>query len=907
MTACARRRRPCCAISRSSRSRKWARPRASRPSTRSRIRERSPRSPRPPRARSSATRALSRIDDTHMRSDRLPGTPCSKRCARSRLRAVARARRTDELLAVAMNSDFKDTAVAAVDAITDDRQELDQIIARGRNKSAVKRARAIVREAEEQAAREAAEAAAAVTAAIAATPAVVEPEVETATPPHGDPLASARRIGGGARRASGRGAPARRRTSGGTCASCRRRQTPQRKRRERGNRRADTAPDGTVAVAGGSGGDRESGLGPKALRPRARASGATSPWPRGRSGIAGALQRARRAHAARETEAREADARARREALDAPRRICSRASSRSPPARDLTLKAADRALRDVRTALRRDAAAADQAGLRRGDATAEGGAGGADAEGAGAARSRRLEALRQRRDPGAAVRQDGSAARPVEDLEAIAREVRELQEQWRAAADVPRAQADALWRRFKTAHDEVWAAAKRTSPRRRTERAENLAKKTGALRAGRGARGLDRLDSRPRRRSRRCRPSGRPSVRCRAVARRRSGNASAPPAIGSSPAGTRISPSARPRGTRTSRERKRCAYAPRRWRNRPTGIRRRARSASCRPSGRRIGPVKKTQVRSDLAALPRGVRPVLRPSRRSATTRRAPSGSRRAKRSAPSSRQLHRKATKRRRILLTTVARAPFALAAGDRGARRRSRISARTLDQRFAHAFAHGDHPLAGGRSADPTSIRSRTASAWKRSCGKIEALAAVAGGPGVGRGRRCRRPTGSRRCSRKRSRPTPSAARPTTTAACGRPRKKCARRRRLVAASASVPDDVAASAGRPVPARRAAISSDAQPSPRREKPFGRVRLTGLEALRRQLPLSGPPAARRGSSRPESCPAHERAGGRPSRRTCRPELLRGFLAQRVNLILPEAIRDRLRRPLRIAEDRALG
>ena len=35
-----------------------------------------------------------------------------------------------------MNSDFKDTALAALDMVTD-RAELDQVIARGKNKSAV--------------------------------------------------------------------------------------------------------------------------------------------------------------------------------------------------------------------------------------------------------------------------------------------------------------------------------------------------------------------------------------------------------------------------------------------------------------------------------------------------------------------------------------------------------------------------------------------------------------------------------------------------------------------------------------------------------------------------------------------------------------------------------------------------
>src|SRR5262249_8838876 len=43
------------------------------------------------------------------------------------------------------------------------------------------------------------------------------------------------------------------------------------------------------------------------------------------------------------------------------------------------------------------------------------------------------------------------------DPEAIVREVRHLQQEWQRAADVPRAQSEALWRRFKTAHDLVWA------------------------------------------------------------------------------------------------------------------------------------------------------------------------------------------------------------------------------------------------------------------------------------------------------------------------------------------------------------------------------------------------------------------------------------------------------------------
>ena len=67
--------------------------------------------------------------------------------------------------------------------------------------------------------------------------------------------------------------------------------------------------------------------------------------------------------------------------------------------------------------------AADQAGLRRDHATVEGRADYADDQGAGASRGRRLAALGERRRPGTALREDGSA-RHVEDPEAIAHEVR---------------------------------------------------------------------------------------------------------------------------------------------------------------------------------------------------------------------------------------------------------------------------------------------------------------------------------------------------------------------------------------------------------------------------------------------------------------------------------------------------
>ena len=87
------------------------------------------------------------------------------------------------------------------------------------------------------------------------------------------------------------------------------------------------------------------------------------------------------------------------------------------------------------------------------------------------------------------------ALKAVEDPEEIARQVRELQQQWRQAADVPRAQGEALWRRFKAAHDEVWARCEAHFAAQAGVRAENLARKARAVRARRSAGRIDELDS----------------------------------------------------------------------------------------------------------------------------------------------------------------------------------------------------------------------------------------------------------------------------------------------------------------------------------------------------------------------------------------------------------------------------
>ena len=91
------------------------------------------------------------------------------------------------------------------------------------------------------------------------------------------------------------------------------------------------------------------------------------------------------------------------------------------------------------------------------------------------------------------------ALKAIEDPEAIAKQVRDLQQQWRQAADVPRAQGEALWKRFKTAHDEAWTRCEAHFAAQAEARGGEPRQEDRAVRARRSARRLDQLDSDRRR------------------------------------------------------------------------------------------------------------------------------------------------------------------------------------------------------------------------------------------------------------------------------------------------------------------------------------------------------------------------------------------------------------------------
>jgi hypothetical protein len=69
------------------------------------------------------------------------------------------------------------------------------------------------------------------------------------------------------------------------------------------------------------------------------------------------------------------------------------------------------------------------------------------------------------------------ALKTEHDLEAAGRKMRELQARWKQVALAPRAQGEAMWRRFKAAQDEVFARTAAHAAAQTEERAQNLTRK----------------------------------------------------------------------------------------------------------------------------------------------------------------------------------------------------------------------------------------------------------------------------------------------------------------------------------------------------------------------------------------------------------------------------------------------
>jgi hypothetical protein len=373
-----------------------------------------------------------------------------------------------EILAVAVNSEFSDPALAAVDTFTD-RADLDDIATRAKNRTVAKRARQLIREIDERVAQEAA----AADAALAFATEYAESERAAREAEERAAAAEREREAEAARLRAEDEESARVRAAHESAARARREAEEEARRQEAERRHARLIELVTESEAAAAETDLSAA--------RRRMGVARKEWKDIPAGIdvpadlAARLAAADARIAARDSAAQDEDRRVRREALERLNQLAGRVEPLAARA-ELTLKAGERALRDVRAAL----SAIPPLPSRR------------DYEEIvhrlKAAQTALMPKVQELRDVADWQRwanvgiqeqlcEKMEALKALEDPEAIARHVRDLQQQWRQAADVPRAQGEALWRRFKTAHDEVWTRCEAHFAAQAEARAANLAKK----------------------------------------------------------------------------------------------------------------------------------------------------------------------------------------------------------------------------------------------------------------------------------------------------------------------------------------------------------------------------------------------------------------------------------------------
>ena len=463
-----------------------------------------------------AAAALERVTDVHALGS------IARHAEHEAVRRAAFDRVDDhtEVLAVALNSEFKDPTLAAVERITD-RGELEQIAARAKNKSASKRARTIVREMDERLAVEEQEARAAADAAAAAA---MPPAVEANTTHSEQAQETAAVDAERAREEAVRAEDERLAREAREIAAAPRIELCDRIEKIQGEKALEELEIATAEWEGMPALDdraahdeltrryeravracqkrhaewrdverRRSRL--RELADEAARVATLEDLPAARRQFA-AIRRewhdlgaglisdpavteryadAQTAFAGRDAAAHEQDQKARREALARALQLVGRIEAIGART-DLTLKAGERALKEIRSSLsslpqlpsKKDY---DEI-VRR----------------LKASQTLLMPKVQELRDVADWQRwanvgiqeqlcEKMEALKSVEDPEAIARQVRDLQQQWRLAADVPRAQGELLWKRFKTAHDEAWSRCEAHFAAQAEARGGNLAKK----------------------------------------------------------------------------------------------------------------------------------------------------------------------------------------------------------------------------------------------------------------------------------------------------------------------------------------------------------------------------------------------------------------------------------------------
>lgn len=142
----------------------------------------------------------------------------------------------------------------------------------------------------------------------------------------------------------------------------------------------------------------------------------------------------------------------------------------------LTLKAGDRALRDIRNALEQRNPLPSKKDRQEIAARLE------------SVRAKLAPRVQELRDADDWQRwanlqvqeelaKEMEALKGVESLDEVARKMRDLQARWRQVAAAPRVQGEALWRRFKAAQDEAYARTEAFFAAQHQERQANLARK----------------------------------------------------------------------------------------------------------------------------------------------------------------------------------------------------------------------------------------------------------------------------------------------------------------------------------------------------------------------------------------------------------------------------------------------
>lgn len=386
----------------------------------------------------------------------------------------------DELLAVAAHGDFKDTALGALELFAD-RASLEHVAERGRNKASAKRARGVLRAADEEAVRaeraalveaQVAQAAQAAAAALAASEAArthdaaqaasgVAPAVEGAegTPPTpGD--------SGGSESHASDAAPAAAAVLPPPAPLLSEQELERREARLR-----ELADEASAASA-----DPDLGAA------RRRLTLVRREWKDLLVGIGldpslgTRVADAESAVLKRVAEAKESSARARQAALVQLGHLLERVEA-LVPIEEVSLKAADGALREVRAAL----GTMPQLPTKQDYDSVLARLKAAQASLTEKTRAMR-EALDWKRWSNVTVQERLCAAMEalaaVEDTTSLPKKIRELQVEWRGASDVPPSKSRALWQRFKAAHDVVWARCEAFFAEQAESRSANLTKKT---------------------------------------------------------------------------------------------------------------------------------------------------------------------------------------------------------------------------------------------------------------------------------------------------------------------------------------------------------------------------------------------------------------------------------------------